>query len=172
MGILTTNRKSPVIFTAGDIEHLAARFTILQLRHELHRANVHRAKALLFCQEDLMGYYDEYIEAVNLAIELRKWCKQREKPTGSPTPRIKVEDIKNNIDIVTFIEQYTRLRKSGRNFLGCCPIHDDRHPSLTVYPEDQRWWCFGCNRGGDVFDFIMAVENIDFKQAATLLVSR
>ena len=67
------------------------------------------------------------------------------------------------------IEQYTRLRKTGKNFVGRCPIHQEKHPSLMVYPDQQKFHCYGCNWHGDVIDFIMAVEDVDFRHAVGVL---
>ncbi len=75
-------------------------------------------------------------------------------------------------DIVEVVEGYTTLRKSGSNFSGKCPIHNDKTPSMVVYPDNQSWHCFGCNKGGDVIRFIQSVEGTDFKGAIAILGSR
>lgn len=63
--------------------------------------------------------------------------------------------IKERVDIVDHISQYTKLRQVGDKFMGKCPLpgHDDSSASFYVYPKTKSFWCFGCQRGGDVIDF-------------------
>ncbi len=79
------------------------------------------------------------------------------------------EIIKQKIDLVAFIERYVKLKKTGRNVTGLCPFHKEKSPSFFVSPERQTWHCFGCNKGGDVFAFLMEKESLDFKSALTQL---
>ena len=97
---------------------------------------------------------------------------QRLHSTQIPSPfniKIDVDRIKTLNDILSIAEGYTSMRKSGRNYIGSCPLHEDRHPSFIVYPDEQRWHCYQCNRGGDVISLVMEVENVDFRGAAALL---
>jgi DNA primase len=65
------------------------------------------------------------------------------------------------------------LKKAGRNYTGLCPFHADTTPSFVVFPEGQRWYCFGaCGTGGDVFTFLMKKENLDFSEALRILAQR
>lgn len=83
------------------------------------------------------------------------------------------ERIKERIDIVEFIRQYTEVKPAGRNFKANCPFHRERTPSFMISPERQSWHCFGgCNEGGDVFAFLMKYENIEFPEALKILASR
>lgn len=68
---------------------------------------------------------------------------------------IDFKEIKERIDIVDHISQYTRLKKVGNKFSAKCPLpgHDDSSASFFVYPATKSFWCFGCQRGGDVIDF-------------------
>jgi DNA primase len=84
-----------------------------------------------------------------------------------------IEEIKQKLDIVSLIGQYTKLTKSGRTFRGLCPFHSEKTPSFFVYPEQGSWHCFGaCNTGGDAFSFLMKKENIDFGEALRILAER
>ncbi len=84
-----------------------------------------------------------------------------------------IDEVKQKLDIVEVISQYTTLKKAGRNMAALCPFHSEKNPSFYVYPEQQSWHCFGaCNTGGDVFSFVMRKENIDFGEALRLLADK
>ena len=79
--------------------------------------------------------------------------------------RDQIDEVRKRIDIVDVISRYVTLNKSGKSYQGICPFHEDTDPSLTVNPEKKLWYCFGCGAGGDVFKFIMEIENLTFPQA-------
>ncbi len=83
-------------------------------------------------------------------------------------PREEIERVRDAHPIEEVVGRYVALRRAGRRFVGFCSFHDDRRtPSLVVFPESGRWWCFGaCNGGGDVFDFVMRAEGVPFPEAA------
>ncbi|HEM61697.1 MAG TPA: DNA primase [Chloroflexi bacterium] len=84
-----------------------------------------------------------------------------------------VDEIKERIDVVEFISAYVPLQKAGRNYKGLCPFHADTSPSFIVFPDGQRWHCFGaCATGGDIFTFLMKRENLDFSEALKVLAQR
>ncbi len=79
------------------------------------------------------------------------------------------EQIRDAVDIVDLVERYVPLRRQGANFVGRCPWHDDSRPSLQVNATRQTFKCWVCNIGGDVFSFIMKIENVDFKESMQIL---
>jgi DNA primase len=82
------------------------------------------------------------------------------------------ERIREAIDIVNLVGQYVPLRRSGRNYVGRCPWHDDSRPSLQVNPLRQTFKCWVCDVGGDVFSFVMKAENVNFKEALEILADK
>lgn len=83
-----------------------------------------------------------------------------------------LQEIKEKNDIVSVISEYVTLKRSGRSLVGLCPFHSEKTPSFNVNQAKQFYYCFGCNAGGDVFSFIMKLENFDFLAAAHLLADR
>lgn len=76
-----------------------------------------------------------------------------------------IDEIKLKLDIADFIGKRVHLKKAGRNLKGLCPFHSERTPSFMVSPDRQSWHCFGCGKGGSVFDFVMEYEHVDFREA-------
>lgn len=83
-----------------------------------------------------------------------------------------IRQIRERLDVVEVIGQYAQLKKTGRTFKGLSPFRTEKTPSFIVWPETQTWRDFGSNEGGDLFTFIMKIENLDFKDALTLLAER
>ncbi len=82
------------------------------------------------------------------------------------------ERVRAATDIVELLSTFMELRRQGRNFVGLCPFHRDRRPSLQVNPERQTWKCWVCDVGGDVFNFIMQREGVNFPEAVRVLAER
>ncbi|MGI6129089.1 MAG: DNA primase [bacterium] len=83
-----------------------------------------------------------------------------------------IEEVRAVSDITAVIGEYVRLKKVGQNYVGLCPFHNEDTPSFSVNRERQMFYCFGCNVGGDVFEFIKKKEAVDFPEAVRLLAQR
>lgn len=80
-----------------------------------------------------------------------------------------IADLKGRVPIEGIVGRYVRLQPSGRFLAGRCPFHDDRVPSLLVYPETKTFYCFGCREHGDAISFLMRAEKLDFHGALDAL---
>lgn len=83
-----------------------------------------------------------------------------------------IEEVRQTNDIVDIISQYVHLKRSGRNFFGLCPFHNEKSPSFSVSPDKQIFHCFGCGVGGNVFTFLTKIEGISFVEAVQTLAER
>lgn len=84
----------------------------------------------------------------------------------------KTDEIRRRADIVSLIGEYVVLKKAGRNYVGLCPFHQEKTPSFTVSSEKQIFHCFGCGAHGDVFSFLMKINNLTFPEAVRELAKR
>jgi DNA primase len=85
-----------------------------------------------------------------------------------------IDEIKSRIDVVDLVSETVKLRRSGKNYLGFCPFHDNkRTPAFVVFPDSGTWRCFGeCNEGGDIFKFVMKKEGWDFTETLRYLAEK
>ena len=83
-----------------------------------------------------------------------------------------IDEIRARIDIVDLIGQRVNLRRTGKNFLGLCPFHDDKRPSFNVDPSAQRYRCWSCQEHGDAFTWVQKTQNLDFREALELLAKQ
>ena len=83
-----------------------------------------------------------------------------------------IEEIKSRCDIANIISSYINIKPSGTNYKGLCPFHGEKTPSFYINTSKQIYKCFGCGEGGDVINFVMRIENLDFMDAVKLLADR
>jgi len=88
------------------------------------------------------------------------------------TPDEAKEQVRAATDIVQIVGERVPLRRAGRTWKGLCPFHAEKTPSFTVNAERQMWHCFGCDRGGDVFAFLMEIDHVTFPEALGSLAER
>ena len=74
-------------------------------------------------------------------------------------------EIQRKVNIVDVIGEYLPLEQKGKNYFAICPFHDDHNPSMSISPEKQIYTCFVCGASGNVFNFVMNYENINFTEA-------
>lgn len=80
-------------------------------------------------------------------------------------PQTIIDDIRERSNIVDIVGQYVQLKKSGKNYFGLCPFHNEKSPSFSVAEDKQIYHCFGCGRGGNVFGFLQELEGLSFPEA-------
>ncbi len=84
-------------------------------------------------------------------------------------PQSFIDDLLDRADIVDVIDRRVKLKKSGKNYMACCPFHQEKTPSFSVNPEKQFYYCFGCGAGGNALGFLMDYENMEFPAAVESL---
>lgn len=83
-----------------------------------------------------------------------------------------LENVRESTDIVQLISGYVPLKQKGSSYVGLCPFHNEKSPSFSVSQDKQLFHCFGCGASGNVFSFVMQMENYDFVDAVTMLAER
>ncbi len=83
-----------------------------------------------------------------------------------------IDDLKDRADLVRIIEPYAELKKKGSNWMGCCPFHSEKTPSFSVSPSKGFYKCFGCGKGGSVYNFLMEMEGLSFPEAVKAVAER
>lgn len=83
-----------------------------------------------------------------------------------------IDDLKNRADLVRIIEPYAALKKKGKDWMGCCPFHEEKTPSFSVSPSKGFYKCFGCGKGGSVYNFLMEMEGLSFPEAVKAVAEK
>jgi DNA primase len=87
-------------------------------------------------------------------------------------PQSFIDDLKRQADIVRVIQDYVQLKKKGANWMACCPFHKEKTPSFSVSPAKEIFYCFGCHKGGSVFNFVMEIEHVAFPEAIKIVADK
>src|SRR5947209_2271806 len=87
-------------------------------------------------------------------------------------PQTFIDDLRRQADIVRIISDYVQLKKKGTNWMACCPFHGEKTPSFSVSPSKDIYYCFGCGKGGSVFNFVMEIEGVPFPEAVKTVAEK
>jgi DNA primase len=87
-------------------------------------------------------------------------------------PQSFIDDLRRQADIVRLISDYVSLKKKGANWMACCPFHQEKTPSFSVNPSKGIFYCFGCGKGGSVFNFVMELESVPFPEAVRMVAEK
>ena len=87
-------------------------------------------------------------------------------------PDYVIQEVIDKNDIVEVISEYVQLKRSGSNYMGLCPFHNEKTPSFSVSSQKGIFHCFGCGEGGTVITFVMKIENLTFFEALKHLAQR
>ncbi len=87
-------------------------------------------------------------------------------------PQTFIDDLRRQADIVRVVGDYVTLKKKGANWMACCPFHQEKTPSFSVNPSKDIFYCFGCGKGGSVFNFVMELERVSFPEAVRIVAGK
>ena len=87
-------------------------------------------------------------------------------------PQTFIDDLRRQADIVRIVQDYVSLKKKGANWMACCPFHKEKTASFSVSPAKDIFYCFGCQKGGSVFNFVMEMERVTFPDAITIVAEK
>jgi hypothetical protein len=104
----------------------------------------------------------EYSESIVPGSSVKVIPDSRDNPLSA-------YELKSRLNLCSFVSRFTALRRSGRQFVGLCPLHPETQPSFYIHAEKQVFYCFGCGAGGDVFEFVMRLEGCDFYRALRIV---
>ena len=131
-----------------------------ELEEKLTRfRKIAQAKPFWFGKIFAEVFYEPEIVRLKKALKRIYYAMNLEKGD-----RIDAKELRERLDFEAILSQHTRLAIRGQEATGLCPFHSERTPSFTANLEKKLWYCFGCGESGDIFNFIMKKENLDFKQ--------
>ena len=87
-------------------------------------------------------------------------------------PQTFIDDLRRQADIVRIVQDYVSLKKKGANWMACCPFHKEKTASFSVSPAKDIFYCFGCQKGGSVFNFVMEIESVAFPEAIKIVAEK
>ncbi|MBA2503155.1 MAG: DNA primase, partial [Pyrinomonadaceae bacterium] len=88
-------------------------------------------------------------------------------------PQTFIDDLRRQADIVRVVQDYVpSLKKKGANWSACCPFHGEKTPSFSVNPAKEIFYCFGCKKGGSIFNFVMEIERLSFPEAVKVVAEK
>lgn len=87
-------------------------------------------------------------------------------------PQTFIDDLRRQADIVRVVGDYVTLKKKGTNWMACCPFHQEKTPSFSVNPSKNIFYCFGCSKGGSVFNFVMELEGVSFPESVRIVAEK
>jgi DNA primase len=87
-------------------------------------------------------------------------------------PQTFIDDLRRQADIVRVLGDYVTLKKKGANWMACCPFHQEKTPSFSVNPSKNIFYCFGCSKGGSVFNFVMELEGVSFPESVRIVAEK
>lgn len=87
-------------------------------------------------------------------------------------PDHRIDEVRAATDIVELVSSHVRLKRTGKNYKGLCPFHEEKTPSFIVNPDRQTYKCFGCGEGGNAFLFVQAMDKLTFPEAVRMLADR
>lgn len=87
-------------------------------------------------------------------------------------PQTFIDDLRRQADIVRIVQDYVALKKKGANWMACCPFHQEKTPSFSVNPAKDIFYCFGCGKGGSIFNFVMEMERVTFPEAVKIVAEK
>ena len=87
-------------------------------------------------------------------------------------PQTFIDDLRRQADIVRVVGDYVSLNKKGANWMARCPFHQEKTPSFSVNPSKNIFYCFGCGKGGSVFNFVMELEGLSFPEAVRVVAEK